>query len=143
MGRILSIDYGLKRTGLAVTDSLRISANPLDTIPTSELISYLKTYFSAETVDEVVIGFPRRNDNTPSDNMARVESFIRKFESCFPGMPIIRYDERYTSVLAHRAMIDGGLRKKARRDKAIVDRISAVIILQDYLESKQYKNNSI
>lgn len=139
----MSIDYGMKRTGLAVTDSLRISANPLDTIPTSELISYLKAYFSAETVDEVVIGLPRRNDNTPSENMARVELFIRKFESSFPGMPIIRYDERYTSVLAHRAMIDGGLRKKARRDKAIVDRISAVIILQDYLESKQYKNNSI
>lgn len=143
MGRILSIDYGARRTGLAVTDLLRISANPLGTVETSSLADYLAAYFSAEPVDEVVIGAPRRNDNTPSENMARVEKFVRSFRTRFPDIPIVEYDERYTSVLAHRAMIDGGVRKAARRDKALVDKVSAVILLQDYLDSRQYKNSNI
>lgn len=143
MGRILSIDYGAKRTGLAVTDTLKISANPLATVPTASLMEYLSSYFATEQVEEIVIGAPRKNDNTPSENMARVEQFVRAFKNRFPDIPLNMYDERYTSVLAHRAMIDGGLRKKARRDKAMVDRISAVILLQNYLESKQYKSSNI
>ena len=139
MGRILSIDYGAKRTELAVTDTLKISANPLDTVETTSLPDFLTAYLSAENVEEVVIGAPRKNDNTPSENMARVERFVKKFRTLFPDIPITLYDERYTSVLAHRAMIDGGLKKKARRDKALVDKVSAVILLQNYMESKQYK----
>lgn len=141
MGRILSIDYGAKRTGLAVTDTLKISANPLDTVETTSLLDFLTAYLSAENVEEVVIGAPRKNDNTPSENMARVERFVKKFRTLFPDIPITLYDERYTSVLAHRAMIDGGLKKKARRDKALVDKVSAVILLQNYMESKQYKRS--
>lgn len=141
MGRILSIDYGAKRTGLAVTDTLKISANPLDTVETTSLPDFLTAYLSVENVEEVVIGAPRKNDNTPSENMARVERFVKKFRTLFPDIPITLYDERYTSVLAHRAMIDGGLKKKARRDKALVDKVSAVILLQNYMESKQYKRS--
>lgn len=140
MGRILSIDYGAKRTGLAVTDILKIAANPLETVPTASLANYLTGYFAREDVESVVIGAPRQADNTPSENMARVESFIRKFRTLFPAVPIVTYDERFTSVLAHRAIIDGGVKRSGRRDKALVDRVSAVIILQSYLESIQYKN---
>lgn len=140
MGRILSIDYGARRTGLAVTDTLKISANPLTTVQTAALVDYLAAYFAAEQVERVVIGAPRKNDNTPSENMARVEKFIENFRARFPQIPVEMYDERYTSVLAHKAMLEGGVKKMARRDKALVDKISAVILLQNYLESIQYKS---
>lgn len=143
MGRILSIDYGAKRTGIAVTDTLQISANPLTTVRTATLMEYLSSYIAAEQVERVVIGAPRKNDNTPSENMARVEKFIENFKTRFPQIPVEMYDERYTSVMAHKAMLEGGLKKMARRDKALVDKISAVILLQNYLESKQYKSSKI
>ncbi|MEG1643909.1 MAG: Holliday junction resolvase RuvX [Bacteroidales bacterium] len=139
MGRILSIDYGSKRTGLAVTDILKIAANPLATVPSTGLMDYLAEYFIKEDVELVVIGAPRQTNNMESENMPRVQLFINKFEVRFPSLPIVKYDERYTSVLAHRAMIDGGVKRSDRRDKALVDRISAVIILQSYLESIHYK----
>ena len=136
MGRILAIDYGRKRTGLAVTDVLRITANPLLTIETNGLIEWLRAYFSKEPVDEVVIGHPTQMNGEESESMNYIRPFIGVFKKTFPDKPITMYDERFTSVLAHRAMIDGGLKKKDRQDKAVVDKIAACIILEDYLDSK-------
>ena len=136
MGRILAIDYGRKRTGLAVTDVLRITANPLLTIETGQLIAWLTDYFAHEPVDEVVIGHPTQMNGQESESMNYIRPFMGVFKKTFPTIPITMYDERFTSVLAHRAMIDGGLKKKARQDKAVVDKIAACIILEDYLESK-------
>lgn len=135
MGRILAIDYGKKRTGIAVTDITRIIANGLCTVPTHTLLSYLADYFAKETVDLVVIGLPRQNDGSLSDNANGVKVFAQKFLQTFPDKTITFYDERFTSVLAHKAMIEGGVKKKQRQDKALVDEISATIILQSYLES--------
>ena len=135
MGRILAIDYGRKRTGLAVTDVLRITANPLLTIETSELMNWLTDYFAREQVDEVVIGHPTQMNGEDSESMNYIRPFIGVFKKTFPDKPITMYDERFTSVLAHRAMIDGGMKKKDRQDKAVVDKIAACIILEDYLES--------
>ncbi len=136
MARILSIDYGKKRTGLAVTDPLQIIAGGLVTVDTSVLFDYLNTYIQKEQVEKIVVGEPRQNDGSPSENMARVrQQFVKRWRKLHPEIPIEFYDERFTSVLAHRAMIDGGLHKKARQNKALVDEISATIILQDYLES--------
>lgn len=137
MGRILSIDYGKKRTGLAVTDPLQIIANGLVTVATSELFDYLQSYISKEAVELIVIGEPKQADGSPSENMVRINQFVNRWRKAFPNIPIVFYDERFTSVLAHKAMLDGGLRKKARRDKALVDEISATIILRDYMESKR------
>ncbi len=137
MARILSIDYGKKRTGLAVTDPLQIIANGLTTVATSELMEYLTRYIEREPVERVVIGLPRQSDNTPSENMPRVIGFANTFKKRFPQIPVDFYDERFTSVLAHRAMLDGGLKKMARRNKELVDEISATIILQSYMESKK------
>lgn len=139
MGRILSIDYGKKRTGLAVTDSLQIIAGGLATVATSELLDYLHNYISREQVERIVIGEPRQADGSPSENMARIVPFVNRWRKLHSDIPIDYYDERYTSVLAHRAMIDGGLHKMARRNKALVDEISATIILQSYLESVKRK----
>lgn len=136
MGRILAIDYGRKRTGLAVTDVLRITANPLLTIETKDLISWLTDYFAHEPVDEVVIGHPTQMNGQESESMNYIRPFMGVFKKTFPTIPITMYDERFTSVLAHRAMIDGGMKKKNRQDKAVVDKIAACIILEDYLESK-------
>ena len=136
MGRILAIDYGRKRTGLAVTDALRITANPLLTIETKNLIEWLQTYFAAEQVDEVVIGHPTQMNGQESESMNYIRPFIGVFKKTFPMMPITMYDERFTSVLAHRAMIEGGMKKKDRQNKAVVDKLAACIILEDYLESK-------
>ena len=135
--RILSIDYGKKRTGIAVTDPLQIIAGGLATVSTSELYDFLVGYISREPVERIVIGEPRQADGTPSENFARVEQFVNRWRKSQPSVPIEFYDERFTSVLAHRAMIDGGLRKKARQNKALVDEISATILLQDFLESKR------
>jgi putative Holliday junction resolvase len=137
LARILSIDYGKKRTGIAVTDPLQIIAGGLATVSTSELFDWLKTYLSKEPVERIVIGEPRQPNGRPSENLARVQQFVNRWRKEFPEVPIELYDERFTSVLAHQAMLDGGLRKKARQDKALVDEISATIILEDYLRSKK------
>lgn len=137
MARILSIDYGKKRTGLAVTDPLQIIAGGLVTVATSELFDYLQAYIQREKVEMVVIGEPRQSNGEPSENLARVQQFVNRWRKAVPQVPIQFYDERFTSVLAHQAMIDGGLKKKARQNKALVDEISATIILEDYLRSKK------
>lgn len=134
--RILSIDYGKKRTGLAVTDPLQIIPGGLATVATSELFDYLRQYIAKEPVERIVIGEPRQPNGQPSENLARVQQFVNRWRKAVPDVPIEYYDERFTSVLAHRAMIDGGLGKKARQNKAIVDEISATIILQDYMSSR-------
>ncbi|MGN1230226.1 MAG: Holliday junction resolvase RuvX [Prevotella sp.] len=135
MARILSIDYGKKRCGLAVTDPLKIIPGGLATVATSELMSFLDDYLSREDVELVVIGEPRQPNGEPSENYARVKSWAGQFSKLHPDVPLKFYDERFTSVLAHRAMLDGGLRKKARQNKALVDEISATIILQDFMNS--------
>ena len=137
MARILSIDYGKKRTGLAVTDPLQIIASGLATVSTSELFDYLKQYVAKEQVERIVIGEPKQPNGQPSENLQRVQQFVNRWRKTMPDIPIEYYDERFTSVLAHQAMIDGGLKKKARQDKALVDEISATIILQDYMRSRK------
>ena len=137
MARILSIDYGKKRSGLAVTDPLQLIAGGLATVSTSELFDWLQRYIATETVDRIVIGEPRQPNGQPSENMARVEQFVNRWRKAVPTVPIEYYDERFTSVLAHQAMLQGGLRKKARQDKGLVDEISATIILEDYLRSRK------
>lgn len=137
MARILSIDFGKKRTGLAVTDPLQLIAGGLATVATSELYEYLQQYVAREPVERIVIGEPRQPNGQPSENLARVQQFVNRWRKQMPQIPIEYYDERFTSVLAHRAMIDGGLKKKARQDKALVDEISATIILEDFLRSRK------
>jgi putative holliday junction resolvase len=137
MGRILAIDYGTKRTGLAVTDPLRIIATALETVETSGLIEFLKKYFQRERVDEVVIGMPKQLNNRDSETAPAVRKFVEIFKSTFPEKPISLADERFTSSMAHRTMIDGGMSKKNRQVKGNVDKISATIILQSYMESKR------
>ena len=137
MARILSIDYGKKRTGLAVTDPLQIIAGGLATVATSELFDYLQAYIAREQVEMIVIGEPRQPNGEPSENLARVQQFVNRWRMAVPQVPIQYYDERFTSVLAHQAMIDGGLKKKARQNKGLVDEISATIILEDYLRSRK------
>ncbi len=136
VARILSIDYGKKRTGLAVTDPLQLIAGGLATVATSELYEYLQQYVSREPVERIVVGEPRQSNGEPSENLQRVQQFVNRWRKQMPQIPIEYYDERFTSVLAHRAMIDGGLKKKARQDKALVDEISATIILEDYMRSR-------
>lgn len=137
MARILSIDYGRKRTGLAVTDPLQIIAGGLATVSTSELFDWLKRYVEQEAVERIVIGEPRQMDGSPSENLARVQQFVNRWRNAMPNIPIEMFDERFTSVLAHQAMLDGGLKKKARQNKALVDEISATIILEDYMRSRK------
>jgi putative Holliday junction resolvase len=137
VARILSIDYGKKRTGLAVTDPLQIIAGGLATVTTSELYDYLVNYVAREEVERIVIGEPRQPNGQPSENLPRVQQFVNRWRKAMPQIPIEYYDERFTSVLAHQAMIDGGLGKKARQNKALVDEISATIILQDYMRSRK------
>ena len=136
MARILSIDYGKKRTGLAVTDPLQLIAGGLATVATSELFTFLQDYTRREQVERIVIGEPRQPNGLPSENLQRVMQFVSRWRKAMPDIPIELYDERFTSVLAHQAMIDAGLHKKARQDKALVDEISATIILQDYMRAR-------
>lgn len=137
MGRILSIDYGKKRTGLAVTDPLRIIAGGLAIVATSELFDYLRDYVAREGVDQLVIGKPTQPNGQPSENFARVEQFVNRWRKTMPAVPIDYYDERFTSVLAHQTILESGVKKKTRREnKGLVDEISATIILQDYLRSR-------
>ena len=135
--RILSIDYGKKRTGIAVTDPLQIIAGGLATVSTSELFDWLQAYRVREPLERIIIGEPRQPNGQPSENLQRVQQFVARWKKAVPEVPIEYFDERFTSVLAHQAMRDGGLRKKARQDKALVDEISATIILEDYLRSKK------
>ena len=137
MARILSIDYGQKRTGLAVTDPLQLIAGGLATVATSELFDWLKDYISREEVERIVIGEPKQMNGQASENMARIQQFVNRWKKAMPQVPIEYFDERFTSVLAHQAMLDGGLRKKARQNKALVDEISATIILEDYMRSQK------
>ena len=137
MARILSIDYGKTRTGIAVTDPLQIIAGGLATVSTSELFDWLKAYLAKEQVERIVIGEPRQPNGQPSENLQRVQQFVNRWRKAVPEVPIDYFDERFTSVLAHQAMIDGGLKKKARQDKGLVDEISATIILEDYLRSRR------
>ena len=134
--RILSVDYGRKRTGLAVTDPLQIIAGGLATVSTSELFDYLKAYIAREPVERIIIGEPRQPNGEPSENLPRVQQFVNRWRKAVPEVPIEFYDERFTTVLAHQAMLQGGLKKKARQDKALVDKISATIILEDFLSRR-------
>lgn len=137
MARILSIDYGAKRTGIAVTDPLKIIATGLTTVDTRQMIPFLKDYFAKEVVELIVIGEPKNWDDSDTHATALVEKFIRELQKQFPQMPIQKVDERYTSKMAKDAMLEMGLKKKARRNKALVDEIAATIILQEYLRSIQ------
>lgn len=137
MARIVSIDYGKKRTGLAVTDPLQIIPGGLATVSTSTLFEFLSDYVQKEQVERIVIGEPRQPNGQPSENLARVQQFVNRWRKAMPQIPIEYFDERFTSVLAHQAMLSGGLKKKARQDKALVDEISATIILEDYMRSRK------
>ena len=137
MARILSIDYGKKRTGLAVTDPLQLIAGGLATVSTSELFQFLTQYIAKEPVERIVIGEPRQPNGQPSENLERVQQFVNRWRKARPDIPIDFFDERFTAVLAHQAMLEGGLKKKARQDKALVDEISATIILEDYMRSRK------
>lgn len=138
MGRILAIDYGKVRTGIAVTDDLQLIASGLTTVLTKELMSFLNTYVETENVEAFVIGLPKQLNNEASDSEALIRPFLDKLEKKFPNIPIERVDERFTSRMAFQTMIDSGLKKKQRQNKALIDEISATIILQSYL-SKKYK----
>jgi len=136
MARILAIDYGLKRTGIAVTDELQIIASGLTTVVTTELIPFLKDYVAEETVELFLVGLPKQMNNEPSQSEELINPFLNKLKVIFPKIPIVRVDERFTSKIAFQTMIDGGLNKKQRKNKALVDQISATLILQSYLYSK-------
>ncbi|MBQ7530138.1 MAG: Holliday junction resolvase RuvX [Paludibacteraceae bacterium] len=137
MGRILAIDYGMKRTGLAVTDMLRITANPLLTIDTSGLLAWVVDYTRKEQVDTIVVGYPRQMNGQDSETVPAIRAMEQQLRARMPQIPVVEYDERFTSVLAHQAMIAGGMKKKDRQDKAVVDKLAACIILESYLESLQ------
>lgn len=138
MGRILAIDYGAKRTGLAVTDPLQIIANGLTTVETAKLVPFLQDYLQKEQVERIIVGLPKQMNGQESDNMKNIVPFVNRMKKLYPNLPIEYHDERFTSVLAHRVMLDSGIGKKARQNKALVDEISATIILQSYMESKKF-----
>ena len=133
MPRILAIDYGMKRTGIAITDEMQIIASGLTTVPSLTLIAFLKDYFAKEKVEKVIVGEPKQMNGTPSESTAIIEKFIQKFQKEFPEMPLDRIDERFTSKMAFQTMIDSGLKKNQRKNKALIDEIAATIMLQDYM----------
>lgn len=135
MGRYLALDYGTKRTGIAVSDTLKIIANGLTTVPTHTLLDYLKTYLQKEDVERIIVGLPKQMNNEYSENIKHIRPFVKKLQSLYPDMQIEYYDERFTSALAHKTMLDAGLKKTDRQNKSLVDEISATIILQGYMES--------
>lgn len=137
MGRILGIDYGKKRCGIAVTDPLKIIANGLTTVPSHTLIDFLQKYIEQETVEKIIVGLPKQLDGTPSESMKYITPFLNRLRKVLPNIPVEMYDERFTSTIAHKAMIDGGMKKKNRQNKEIVDTIAASIILNDYLQSNK------
>lgn len=134
MGRVLAIDYGTKRCGIAVTDPMQLIASGLRTVPAAELMDFLAAYFEQETVDVVLIGEPKQKDGSPSGVAPAIAAFIQQFKTRFPSMEVARIDERFSSKLAFQSMIDSGLSKKKRQDKGLIDEISATLILQDYLQ---------
>lgn len=140
MARLLSIDYGKKRTGLAVSDPLQIIANGLTTVETTRLFDFLKEYLQREEVSCIVVGLPKQMNNEPSENMMRIEPFVNRLRKLYPHIPVEYFDERFSSKMAHQTMIDGGVKKKDRQNKALVDEISATIILQGYMESKRMRS---
>ena len=142
MGRIIAIDYGTRRTGLAVTDPLRIIANALETVQTKQLEKYLADYFAKNDVDIIVVGKPSQMNGEPSETMRYITPLVDRLRHAYPQKQVVLYDERFTSVMAHRTMLESGIGKMARRDKALVDRISATIILQSYMESIEYNDNA-
>lgn len=137
MARILAVDYGKKRTGLAVTDVLQIIANGLTTVPTHTLMDFILDYVGREPVERIVVGLPKQMNNEPSENMRRVEPFVNRLRKLLPDIPVDYHDERFTSVLAQRTIIEAGIKKMARRNKELVDEVSATIILQSYMESRR------
>ena len=139
MARLLAIDYGKKRTGLAVSDEMQIIAGGLTTVPTTGLLDYILDYVKREPVERIVVGLPKQMNNEPSENMIRIEPFVNRLRKVLPNIPVEYVDERFTSVLAHQAMLDGGLKKKDRQRKELVDEISATIILQSYMDSRKFK----
>ena len=138
MSRIIGIDYGKKRVGVAVTDTLGIVATPLGTVASNEIYKFLETYFKQESVETIVVGHPKQMNNTDSQSMEYITPFVKALSRKFPDKKIEMYDERFTSVLAHKALIEGGAKKHTRQDKALIDSISAVIILNSWLESKKF-----
>jgi putative holliday junction resolvase len=136
MPRILSLDYGVKRTGIAVTDEMQIIASGLTTVPSETLITFLKDYFSKEKVEKVIIGEPKQMDGTPSESAPIINKFIKTFTMTFPEISLDRVDERFTSKMAFQTMIDSGLKKKQRQNKGLIDEIAATIMLQDYMSRK-------
>jgi len=134
MARLLAIDYGLKRTGIAVTDELQIIASGLTTVATKEVLSFLRDYFKKENVEKIIIGLPKQMDNTASESEVHIQKFLKQLQSQFPDKPVVRIDERFTSKMAFQTMVDSGLKKKQRKNKALVDQISATLILQSYLQ---------
>ena len=139
MARILAIDYGKKRTGLAVTDELQLIAGGLTTVPTAELVDYIMDYVKKEPVECIVVGLPKQMNNTPSENMCRIEPFVNRIRKLLPDIPVEYHDERFTSVLAHQAILASGIGKMARRNKELVDEVSATIILQSYMDSRRMR----
>ena len=137
----MGIDYGRKRTGVAVTDPLQIVANNLATVPTHTLMQFIKDYMAREQVERIIIGQPTQLNGEPSESMKYITPFVNRLRKELPDMPIVMYDERFTSTIAHQAMIDGGMKKSDRRDKARVDAIAATIILNDYLQSRFNPSN--
>jgi len=136
LGRVLSIDYGVRRTGLAVTDPLKIIAGGLTTVETPQLMKFLQDYLKKEPVERFVVGLPKQTNGRDSDNLPRVQAFVGRLKKVFPQVPVDMWDERYTSVLAHQTMLQSGIGKKARQNKALVDEISATIILQGWMEGR-------
>ena len=136
MGRIMGIDYGRKRTGVAVTDPLQIVAGNLATVPTHTLMEFIKDYIVREPVDRIVVGLPTQLNGEPSESMRYITPFVKRLGKELPDVPVVMYDERFSSTIAHQAMIDGGMKKSDRRDKTRVDAIAATIILNDYLQSR-------
>lgn len=143
MERVLGIDYGRKRTGVAQSDPLGIFASALDFVPSAKIIDYLKNYAQKETVKLFVVGYPKNLDNTPSENLKFVDAFLKQLKKAFPDTPVELEDERFTSTIAHRTMIDGGMKKSDRRVKGNADKISAVLILQSYLDRKANQKETI
>lgn len=141
MSRILAIDYGKRRTGVAVTDPLQLIANGLTTVDTSKLMDFLMNYLQQEKVERIIVGLPKQMNGQDSDNMKNITPFVERLRKKIPDIPVEFFDERFTSVLAHQAMLESGIGKKARQNKALVDEISATIILQGYMESCQMKKN--
>lgn len=137
LGRILALDYGTKRTGVAVTDPLQMIANSLETVRTFQLLEFIEGYLARETVDVIVLGYPRQMNNEPSDTVPAIEALAKKLRNKYPNVPVEFADERFTSKLAQQTMIMGGVKKKDRQNKGLVDSISAAIILQSYLERRQ------